>query len=140
MYFLSPWLPLRERLARALRWALGFLGNTAQVVETTSGPALWVDQAALYQITPNCLYLDVVLILSPFCWRFGKSLLANTWRLLLLWLAVLALNVWRVAIAVHMHGRGVSWVLAHTVPDVVLHTSTVLLAVALALRADRSDA
>lgn len=139
-YYALDWMALRLGLRRALVASLALLGHHSVPLEDASGLYIAVAGAGRFAVTANCTYADLVLITAPFCWRFGRPLAVNLWRLATLTAAVLSLNVARVALALHFYRRGASWFLAHDVPDLAIHYTAMIVVVLLALRRDRIEA
>lgn len=111
----------RRALVRSLsgwrRWALsclsttpskGCLGHPAIPLGSGLDVRILLGQE-LFQVTANCTYADLMLLLAPLVWRPRRSLAANAAVLSLLVPGVFVFNLARLVLAVELHGRGLSW-------------------------------
>ncbi|NIM14353.1 MAG: hypothetical protein GTO45_20145 [Candidatus Aminicenantes bacterium] len=137
LYHSLDWTLLRLGLRRVVSLFLGFLGYVTAPVDQGSELYLLVDYNCFFELKTHCIYADVVLFTAPFCWRFQRAFTANMLRLAVLVITVQSLNILRVVFALHLYKGGVSWQLAHNVPDLVIHFTVISTAVLLALRSDR---
>ena len=71
--------------------------------------------------------------------RFDLRPRINGLHLVLLAAVISLANVFRVSLALHLDSRGVSWGLAHTVPDALIHLVPLTIFVLLALCRDMGD-
>jgi len=136
LYYALEWRPLRLAVSEGARGLLALLGHQAVSLERGGGLYLALTQSGAYEISANCTYADLVLVLAPFVWRFDASLGRNLGRLAAVAAAVFSVNLARVALALHFHELGAPWRLAHAVPDVALHALAIAGAVVLAVAAD----
>lgn len=121
IYFIIDWTVLRSVLRSTVILILGLLGLTAAPINVGDELFLRMNSGAAFAVTANCTYMDLLLMMVPFWWRFQRSLGANAMRLLILTTILLALNIIRVALALFLFGRGLPWEVVHDVPDVALH-------------------
>lgn len=136
LYYELEWRPLCLVAREGVRWLLGLLGHGVTSLDLGDKIYLALTGSGAYEITANCTYADLVLVLAPFVWRVGRPLPSNLCRLTTMATAVFTIDLARVALAVHFHELDVSWQLAHAVPDIAIHMATITCAVLLALRAD----
>ena len=135
LYYAFDWMPLRLAVRDALVAILPLLGHPAIPLTSGAWVGILLSQGS-FEVTANCTYADLTLTLAPFVWRFHRPWRANAAALALLAPGVFALNLARLALAVDLHARGLSWDRAHHLPDTGLHMAVIALAVLLALRSD----
>ena len=116
---------------------LGLLGHFSTPIDIDDNIYLFLENGQAFSITAYCTYIDLVLIMAPFCWRFQSSLATNVRRLAALAATLLTLNVIRVSLAMHFQQLNAPWQLVHTVPHLMIHFSAITIIVLLALRQDR---
>lgn len=138
LYYALDWSALREAVRGAVAVFLGFLGHSAVSVDNGGEFYLIVDGYRSFAITANCTYADLALVMAPFCWRLRTPLLANLARLAVIAVAVMIINIARVVLAIDLYQGGVSWSLAHLLPDIAIHSASIAAAVWLALVSDRA--
>lgn len=138
LYYSLDWAGLREAVRGAVAVFLGLLGHTAVSVDTGGGVYLLVDGYRSFAITANCTYADLALVVAPFCWRLRTPLILNLTRLAVISAAIMTVNIARVVMAIDLYQRGVSWSMAHLLPDIAIHSVSIAVAVWLALRSDRA--
>lgn len=102
-------------------------------------PALAVGGHVVFY-TPECTYLGLVLILSPFLWVLGATPWKNAARIVGIGVVVLAVNLIRGWAAVHFTARGADWFYTHDVPNYAICSGTILIVVVAAIRRDFSVA
>lgn len=129
------WMFLRKLLRDGSAIILESLGH--QITSLDAGPAvlLRVD-SGLYSITADCTYVKLFFMIVPFLWRFGLPLSTNLRRLTLLAIAVWLVNLARIILALNFDVRGFTWTMAHTVPTTLIHLTSLMVFVLLALRSD----
>lgn len=140
VYYALEWRALRQGLREALVPVLGLLGHPSAPLDAGTDLLLVVDGRHAFAIGANCTYADLVLVAAPFCWRFGRPFSVNLLRLGGLAAAVFVVNLGRVAAALALFADGVSWPLAHTVPDLSIHGVFLAVVVLAALRSDHAAA
>lgn len=143
IYYLVDWTFVRQALRSVLMLLLALLGHPAAALDKGSDLYLLVGHnrgGHTFAITSSCIYVDLVLILAPFCWRFRRSLGANALRLAVLTAGVLGLNVLRMVTALYLFWAGISWQWAHHIPNILVYFSLITPVVLLALRSDRQPA
>jgi hypothetical protein len=134
------WTVLRALVSDTVAAGLDALGVAMQATSLTGRPALLAEDAGLFlEVTANCTYADLALTLGVFAWRFGRSAGGNVLRLAVVAAGVFAVNVARLVLAVVLLTAGAPWLLAHSVPDIVIHVGAIAPSVWLALRADCAD-
>ncbi len=116
IYYCHDWLFFRRLLRQQTAFILNLIGRRTVFIDCASNVFLDVD-SALYRISAECTYIRLFFMLAPFFWRAGRRLLTNGRRLLLLAGAIWSVDLVRVSLALHLDGLGVSWTLAHTLPD-----------------------
>ena len=136
VYFGLDWTPIRVFVRDAVTKFLGHLGHQTLSLDLIDGPHILVDAKNSYRVTTHCTYIDLVLILAAFCWRFNKSLAVNVARLLLMATVIMSLNIVRIALSIHYHQTVISWFFAHNLPHFALQFSMVIFAVFIALKTD----
>lgn len=136
LYYAFEWMPLRLAVRDALAAILQLLGHPAIPLGSGLDVRILLRQE-LFEVTANCTYADLMLMLAPLIWRPRRSLTANAAVLALLVPGVFAFNLARLVLAVELHGRGLSWDQAHHLPDAGLHVAVLAGALLLALRSDR---
>ncbi len=123
-YFSLDWMVLRRLLRSCTAFILQRLGH--QTVSTNNGSELFlIVDSEMYAMTANCTYADLFLVLAPFSWRAELGPSANLGRLVKLALVIFVGNVLRTSLALHLKAEGVSWKLAHTLPDKLIHSAAV---------------
>lgn len=132
------WGPAHRAVRSGLAVALTGLGHAVAPLLSEGRSSLLLVDGTLYRVTRGCTYLNLALILAPFVWRFGIRWSRNVLHLGLLFGGILALDVGRLAAAVHAHQAGWSWQLAHDWPNLALRWALVVPAVVLALRCDHA--
>ncbi|MBI5827483.1 MAG: hypothetical protein HZB22_07150 [Deltaproteobacteria bacterium] len=138
LYYALDWSGLREVVRGAVAVFLGLLGHRAVSVDNGGEFYLLVDGYRSFAITANCTYADLALVMAPFCWRLRTPLLLNLSRLAVISAAIMIVNIARVVMAIDLYQGGVSWSLAHLLPDIAIHSASIAAAVWLALRSDRA--
>ena len=136
VYFGLDWTYIQVFVRDAVARLLGSLGHNTLSLDAVDGPYILVGFKNAFSITAHCTYIDLVLILAAFCWRFNKSLAVNVSRLLLMAIVIMALNIVRIALSIHCHQAGITWFLAHNLPHWAIQFSIVVSAVVIALKAD----
>jgi exosortase/archaeosortase family protein len=136
VYFGLDWTLIQVFVRDAVTRLLGLLGHKTLSFDAVDGPYILVGFKNTFSITAHCTYIDFVLILAAFCWRFNTSLVVNLSRLLLMATVIMALNIIRIVLAIHFHQTGVSWFFAHNVPHWIIQLSMVIPAVLIALKTD----
>jgi hypothetical protein len=129
------WMFLRKLLRNWLAVILDSLGHQTTSLDVGQEVILRVD-AALHSITANCTYSKLFFMIVPFWWRFGHRLSINLLRVTLLAIAAWLVNLVRLILGLHFDARGVSWTMAHTVPTILIHFSSLTVFVLLALHSD----
>lgn len=135
LFYSQDWMFLRRLLTNAAGAALTRMGHTTTVGQDAGDLLLTVD-GQVYGISPDCTYIDLVLIITPFWWRVGRGIRVNVLRLLVLAFAILAGNVFRVVFGMHFIAQGTSWFLAHDLPDMLIYWPSLAVAVILSIRHD----
>jgi len=115
-------LPVRDAVIAASN-TLGF------AAEPGAGLLYSVDGGS-YELTPRCTYADLLCMLTPLALRFD-GLGRDLRRVAILWTAVVAVTVVRVAVACALHEQGVAWWLAHDAISAGLRIGALLLALRL---------
>lgn len=138
LYYSLDWSGLREAVRGAVAVSLGFLGHSAVSVDNGGGFYLLVDGYRSFAITANCTYADLALVMAPFCWRLRTPLILNLARLAVISAAIMIVNIARVVLAIDLYQGGVSWSMAHLLPDIAIHSASIAVAVWLALGSDRA--
>jgi exosortase/archaeosortase family protein len=136
VYLGLDWTPIQVFVRDAVAKLLGLLGHHTLSLNPVDGPYILVDFKNSFSITAHCTYIDLVLILAAFCWRFNTSLIVNVLRLLLMATVIMALNIVRIVLAIDCHQTGISWFFAHNVPHWAIQLSMVISAVLIALKTD----
>lgn len=136
VYFGVDWTPIQVFVRDAVTKLLGLFGHNTLSLDAVDGPYILVGFKNTFRITAHCTYIDLVLILAAFCWRFNKSLVENVSRLLLMAAVIMALNILRIALSIYCHQTGISWFFAHNVPHWAIQFSMVISAVLIALKTD----
>lgn len=136
VYYALDWTLLRLGLREVIGFLMGFTGHAAMPVDSGKGIFLVVESGFLFEIGTPCTYVNLFLIAAPFCWRFQRSAADNILRLTILATAVQVFNVLRVLVALHFHLSGISWTLAHDIPDIAIRFVVISISVLLALRSD----
>lgn len=138
LYYSLDWSGLREAVRGAVAIFLNLLGHSAVSVDKGGGFYLLVDGYRSFAITANCTYADLALVMAPFCWRLRTPLILNLARLAVISAAIMIVNIVRVVLAIDLYQGGVSWGVAHLLPDIAIHSAFIAAAVWLALRSDRA--
>lgn len=95
---------------------------------------------AYFAIVADCTYVDLFLVLTIFLWRASWGLEQAMRVLLTLGIAIMAINVVRIILAIHMFLSGLGpWETIHYFPDLGIHVVTITIAVILAFNADLRD-
>jgi exosortase/archaeosortase family protein len=136
VYFGLDWTPIQVFVRDAVTKLLNLLGHHTHSFDGVDGPYVLLDFKNSFRVTAHCTYIDLVLILAAFCWRFNTSLPVNVSRLLLMATVIMALNIVRIALSIHWHHTGISWFFAHNVPHWIIQLSMVISAVLIALKTD----
>lgn len=135
IYHSFDWISLRKALYNTL-----ILINNSFNIFTISDKYYdelgFVIDGVLFYVSPNCTYIDLVLLIAPFWWRFRQTLRINFFRLLVLFVVIMSGNLVRITTALYFYDRGASWTLAHNVPDIILHVITISFSVIMALKND----
>ncbi len=134
--FYSPiWLPL-QRLTRDLigLW-LSAVGSNPRWCEHEGYPALQLG-GRRYHFTPDCTYMDLVLLLCVLLWSRQLSTPRNLSRLAVVTAALLIFNFVRASVALALNADGVSWLWCHEAPDFVFYWPVLAAA---ALKAAKDD-
>jgi hypothetical protein len=134
-YFTFDWMILRRLLRSWTAFVLKRLGRHTVSTEIGSQLFLVVD-SEMYAMTANCTYADLFLVMAPFCWQAGLGPVENLRKLMKLALTIFFGNVMRTSLALHLKAEGVSWKLAHIVPDKLIHSAAVSSSVIASLRSD----
>lgn len=110
------------RLPRnALAWALTHCLRSVFGHEVSGlGVTILIDRE-IVSVAPECTYIDLILVCSPFVVRVERSFRHNMTRLAVFGVAVLVLNFARVVLAVHWRTRGVSWATGHDLLDYIIY-------------------
>ncbi|HXU47303.1 MAG TPA: hypothetical protein VN783_17380 [Thermoanaerobaculia bacterium] len=137
LYPALDWGPLRHAVRGATGRSLHLLGDRTA---TDAGHLLLVDGGPVLKITPGCTYARLIFAAAPFVWRFRRPLGRNLLRLAVLAAVVSAINLPRLVFAAHFAARGVPWLWAHDVPDLLLHGLIFAATIAAALGDDREEA
>ena len=135
VYCSFEWTLLRTVLGSLAAVILTGVGHQAGLAASGDQVFLSVD-GARFSILAACTYIDLALTLATFAWRMGRPLESNLKRVFLVILAVLAMNVARVVLAIHLHTTGAGWSLAHDAPDNVLYYTALVTALLLSARSD----
>jgi len=135
VYCSFEWTLLRTLLGGLAVAILSGVGHQAGLAASGDQIFLSVD-GARFSILAACTYVDLALTLAPFTWRMGRPLGSNLMRVFSVILAVLAMNVARVVLAIHLHTTGAGWSLAHDAPDHVLYFTALFAALLLSARSD----
>ncbi len=138
IYLIVDWRLVRLGLGSAVSLFLVLLGHTAAAIDAGGDIYLFVDHNHTFELTTSCIYVDLVLISVPFWWRFQRPPSANAWHLAVLTISVLGFNVLRMALALHLFQSGISWQVAHNIPNILIYFAVIAATVLLALRSDRS--
>lgn len=136
LYYSLDWIWLRGIFGAAVASALGYLGHHPISLDAGGAPSLLL-KGQPFAITAGCTYADLLFILMPLTWRFRLALATNLLRVAFTALSVFALNLVRVVLALHAYTLGADWTMVHDVPDILIHFSSVLVALLLAVRNDR---
>ncbi len=139
LYYAFDWTLLRLAIRGAVVPPLILLGHRVNTLNIGEDLLLVFGSHRGYEIGPSCTYVDLVLVLAPFMWRFRRPLSANLTRLAALMAAVFAVNAARVILALHLFERGGSWLAAHRIPDLVVHFVAITCTVVLAVKVDLNE-
>jgi len=135
VFEIIPWGPL-PRLQRDLTGsALHALGYRAVPIESEGVPTIVADRRH-YTFTPECTYVDLLLMVLPFVWDVRPGVARGCLRVLVVSTVVLAGNFVRVTIALALHIDGGSWFLCHDLPDTIVFYPAVCAALIWRLRRD----
>ena len=77
----------------------------------------------VFAVTKECTYIELFLITAPFIWRARQSSVVNLRRLLFVFCLIWFLNAIRMVGGLFLSVQGVSWQLAHDIPDWLLYGS-----------------
>lgn len=106
------------------------------VASTHDGFPALAAGGRVFFYTPECTYVGLLLILSPFLWVFGIKWRKNAARIVGVGAVVISVNLIRCWAAVHGTARGADWFYAHDIPNYVIWLVAIPLAVIAAIRRD----
>jgi len=135
VFYAVSWMPLRIELRDFLAFLLRSGGSAVMLATVDGSPVLRFPHGQIY-LSPDCTYMDLVLILLPFLWRPGKALRLNLSCLVAFAVAVQLVNLARVSFCVWFMARGYPWFYIHELPDYLLYYPTVLVVFVWCLRRD----
>ncbi|MBI4603691.1 MAG: hypothetical protein HY721_17190 [Planctomycetes bacterium] len=128
------WSWARVRLRDLLASVLSSLGDR---VETSGMDLLRVNREA-FQITADCTYLELSLLLLPFLWFRGASFRSNLARALGVVAAIQVVNLGRVLLAIHLHANCGDWFTVHDLPDYLIYWPMFAAVIGLSARRDQA--
>jgi hypothetical protein len=136
VYYSFAWLPLQRAWQSAFALGLGAIGHDVRALGGDSAPYLLVD-GRTFLLSPNCTYIDFVLVLTPLLWRPHRPLRWNAGMLLAVGLFLALFNWTRVLFAIHVQiTTGLAWHSLHFWPDFLLHLGLITSVAIWALRTD----
>lgn len=138
LFWAWDWMPIRVLLRDVIGWSIRVSGYAPASFVYYGSPALGV-QSKVHHYSQECTYIDLLIIVLPFIWRFGDTLQNNIWRIGIATVVILGLNLVRCWAAVYLDVRGVGRFLAHDLPDYVVWWPTVVIVALLALQHDYGD-
>ena len=136
LFYAVSWMPLRIAVRDAAASCLQTVGMRVDVTAFEGSPALRVA-GKQFHFTPDCTYIDLVLILIPFLWRVEASPGRNLVCLAAFTAVVQLVNLVRAWFSIWFSSHGGSWFLAHDLPDYLLYYPTLVIVILWALRRDR---
>lgn len=101
------------------------IGHKVGGVDVGSNIFLIVDDR-WFQITSNCTYMYLFMMLVPFIWYSKKQLLNNSLRLFELLIIIWLINIARVIFSVHLDLLGIAWNFAHIIPHLVVNLTIII--------------
>jgi len=134
-FYAVDWTLLRRSVRGATAAALVYLGHEVACEDSKEEVLLTVDNRP-FSFSPDCTYVDLILVLAPFCWSVRAGLRANVLRLLSLALIVSSVNLIRLIVALHLFAQGRSWFAVHELPDYVIYYPSIAVIVILTLVSD----
>jgi exosortase/archaeosortase len=135
VYLALPCTPLCRIVRTEATVCLHWLGHRADERDE-AGQSLLIVDGLWFAITPDCTYLDLMLIVAPLCWNLGVPIKRNVLRLGALIVAISVVNTARVIVALGSRADGASWFLAHNLPDMLICYPAITLAVIRAIVED----
>jgi len=135
LFYSWDWMAFRVMLRDVTGWSVRVSGYDPTSFVYEGSPALGVEGKVHYY-SPECTYLDLLMIVAPFLWVFGASRWSNILRIGIVALVIQGWNLVRCWAAVYFDVLGVDRFYAHDLPDYIIWWPTVAAVVLLALRRD----
>lgn len=132
LYQSFDWLHLRKFTLDAAVLLLHAAFPISTLVPDDHDLTLSFDDAR-FSFTPDCTYVDVILILIPWTLVHSDTTLRRALRLLLLLSSVLLANQARIFLSLSLYRCGLPWLYCHDIPDRILYYGTISLIIAHAL-------
>ena len=127
---------LEIRYARMVLWRTATWGlGDSVIAKTSTGEFHIVSPHVDCIITPECTYLDLMALCSPFLWVSGQSLALNCARLIVVNIGIASMNIGRLTASIFLVNHGMDWWLAHEFLDTCIYYPALMFAVLFQLRA-----
>lgn len=127
LFYGSSWLPLRTMTRDWASLVAKTAGWEVQDYVHDGSPAMRAGGRA-FEFSPDCTYIDLFLLTAPLVFRRSATAGRNVARLAVLFAAIQAVNLARVAGAVVFYADGASWFLVHDLVDMLVYFPALIVA------------